>query len=498
MHGEFRPEDVRDALRGAGTDIWEWDLDTDALSEGDLGFERLGYAPGELPRTQTAWSTLIHPDDRARHDETYAAYRRGESPMWECVYRIRARDGRWCHLEERGRFVAWHDDGRPRRMLGTQSDVSERERLRAQAGQAARQLEALAREAPGVLFQFRREPDGRSWFPYASARCEAVTGLPPAALRADAAAMLVAMDRDDRTPMLASIAESARTLAPWRLQFPLRRGDARIVLRGTASPRREADGATLWHGYFEDATELVALELAQQEKLAAEAASRAKTSFLTRISHELRTPLNAVLGFTQLMETDPADPPSEGQRQRLQLVRESGRHLLAMISDLLDLTRAESGQFALQLSPVALAPLVRECEAMLQPSVEAAGVALSADADTSLVVRGDADRLRQVLLNLLDNAVKYNRRGGHVRLSARADAGEALLEVRDDGIGIAADELPLLFDPFWRSPAARRAGEGSGIGLAVTQSLVRAMGGRIEVESRPGVGSRFGVRLPLA
>jgi signal transduction histidine kinase len=498
VSGEFRPEDLRDALSGAGTDIWEWDLDSDALSDSDHGFLSLGYRPGQFAQTQAAWSALIHAEDRAHYDASFAAYRRGETSMWQCVYRIRAQDGGWRHFEERGRFVAWHADGRPRRMLGTQTDVTEREALRGHAAAALQQLADLARETPGMLFQFRREPDGRAWFPYASERCETLLGLTPAALHEDAASMLALLPHEQRAGMLASIQQSAAELGPWRLQFCVHLAGQTRCLRGSASPRREDDGATLWHGHVEDVTELLLLEQAQQERDAAERASRAKTTFLSRISHELRTPLNAVLGFTQLLESDPADPPSAGQRQRLQLVRESGLHLLRMISDLLDLTRAESGEVALQLTPQALAPTARECLAMLAPSAAAAGVVLDAMLDDTLRANVDAARLRQVLLNLLDNAIKYNRRGGRVELGLRRADDEAIFEVRDDGIGISDAELPHLFDPFWRSPSARPAGEGSGIGLAVTRSLVDAMHGRIEVDSTPGQGSCFGVRLPLA
>lgn len=497
MTGELSPEDLRDALSGAGTDIWEWDLDSDALSDSDHGFPSLGYGPGQFAQTQAAWSALIHAEDLTRYNESYAAYRRGETSMWQCVYRIRAQDGSWRHFEERGRFVAWHADGRPRRMLGTQTEVTEREVLRERAAATLQQLADLARETPGMLFQFRRETDGRAWFPYVSERCESLLGLTRAALRQDAACMLALLPREQRAGVLSSIAQSAAELGPWRLQFCVRVAGQTRCLRGSASPRREDDGATLWHGHVEDVTELLLLEQAQQERDAAEQASRAKTAFLSRISHELRTPLNAVLGFTQLLESDPADPPSAGQRQRLRLVRESGQHLLHMISDLLDLTRAESGEVALQLNSQPLAPTARECLAMLAPSAAAAGVMLDGMLDDTLRAQVDAARLRQVLLNLLDNAIKYNRRGGRVALSLRRLDDQAVFEVRDDGIGIAEHEMAHLFDPFWRSPSARPAGEGSGIGLAVTQSLVGAMHGRIEVDSTPGQGSCFSVRLPL-
>ena len=137
---------------------------------------------------------------------------------------------------------------------------------------------------------------------------------------------------------------------------------------------------------------------------------------------------------------------------------------------------------------------------MLQPTAAAEGVALAADTETDagLQVRADPTRLRQVLLNLVGNALKYNRPGGWVRLRLAAHDGQVAVHVQDNGVGIAADELPMLFDPFWRSAETQQRRDGAGIGLAIAQSLVQAMGGRIEVQSTPGAGSLFSVWLPAA
>lgn len=372
-------EQLRAALRSAGTGVWEWVIESDALIDADLGFEQLGYPPGEIEPTQRAWDRLIHPADRDANEAAYQRYLRGERPLYEHRYRIRARSGDWRWFEERGQVVEWHADGRPLRMLGTQTDVT-----------------------------------------------------------------------------------------------------LQMALREAAAEARQR------------------LEHAQREVAAAQAASQAKTAFLSRLSHELRTPLNAVLGFAQLMETDPRDPPTSGQAGRLKVIRESGQHLLQMIGDLLDLSRAEGGAMVLNARALAIPPFARECLDMLQPAAVQAGVSLSADLPAALAVHADPTRLRQVLLNLLGNAVKYNRPGGTVRLGAALRGAEVCLEVQDSGIGIAAEDLPRLFDPFWRSPDAWRSHDGAGIGLAVTQTLVQAMGGRIDVHSEPGVGSVFRVWMPAA
>jgi PAS domain S-box-containing protein len=498
--GIDRVADIRAALRGAGTDVWEWDIDSDILSDTDLGFELLGYDDGEVPRTQAAWVQLIHPDDRDNEQSAYQRHMQGQAPMYESSYRIRAKDGSWRWFEERGRIVEWHPDGRPRRMLGTQSDVTAQRELSQAADAAMQRLERIAQHVPGLLFQFRRTPEGWASFPYISDRCEPLLGVPAAALQADAVAMLRLVDVAQRQQMLDSIATSARSLDPWWLQFSIWRGGVQRWLRGSASPQRGADGALLWHGYMEDVTELIALEQAQRDKAAAEAANRAKTVFLSRISHELRTPLNAVLGFTQLLEMDRSDPLSAGQARRMQRVRESGAHLLQMIGDLLDLTRIESGNFPLAVQAVPLAAALAEAVAMLQPAAVASGVQVSTELAAPVAAQAlsaDPTRLRQVLLNLLGNAIKYNLPGGQVVLAARpADAGSVMLSVSDTGPGIAAADLPRVFEPFFRADAARHASDGAGIGLALSRALVEQMGGQISVVSTPGVGSTFSVLLP--
>lgn len=160
------------------------------MSEGDPGLSQIGFAPRERAWTQADRAERIHPGDRAACDAAFDRYRRGETTIWECVYRILGKDGLWRHVEERGRFVEWHTDGRHRRMMGTQADVTEREQLRADAGGAARRLADWARHVPGMLIQFRREADGHSWFPVASERCFELLGLSTADLRANAESTL--------------------------------------------------------------------------------------------------------------------------------------------------------------------------------------------------------------------------------------------------------------------------------------------------------------------
>ncbi|WP_425257078.1 PAS domain-containing protein [Rubrivivax sp. RP6-9] len=493
---------VQAALAGADTFVWEWDIASDWLSDIDEGLRLLGYPEGSVRQTQEAWNGLIHPDDLAANHAAYLQHARGETEIYESTYRARAADGQWRWLLERGRIVERDPDGTPRRMLGTQSDITERRRLATAARETTERLTHITEHVPGILLQFRLPPDGSAAnFPYISARSQALFGVAPEELLGDARALLNLVDDADRQRVINSVLASARDGTRWRLDFRIHRRDGALRwMRADASPQRQADGSTVWHGYIEDATERRELEHAREQAAVAAAANRAKTEFLSRISHELRTPLNAVLGFTQLMEIDEAEPPGPGQQRRLKLVREAGAHLLQMIGDLLDLTRIESGGMALQLEAVPLRTVVDEALAMLQGSAEKLQITLVLHADEApLPARVDRTRLRQVLLNLVSNAIKYNRAGGRVEVRLeRVDADTVRCSVHDTGVGIAEAELPRVFDPFYRGLQAGTAIEGTGIGLSVTQALVALMGGRITVRSTVGVGSVFTLTLPAA
>jgi PAS domain S-box-containing protein len=233
----------------------------------------------------------------------------------------------------------------------------------------------------------------------------------------------------------------------------------------------------------------------RKAKQAAEKANQAKSEFLSRMSHELRTPLNAILGFAQLIDMG---TPTPRQRQQVEQILKGGRLLLSMINEVLDLARIEAGQVPLSLAPIRIRQLVAEVVDLLRPLAERRGIRLNAaDEDLpDLHVWADEQRLKQVLLNLVSNAVKYNREAGSVALSAEATAqGRVRVRVQDTGPGLAPEQLQRLFNPFDRLGAELTEVEGSGLGLVVSKRLTEAMGGLLEVSSTPGQGASFGVNL---
>ena len=246
---------------------------------------------------------------------------------------------------------------------------------------------------------------------------------------------------------------------------------------------------------LEQLVEARTAELAQARDQAVEA-SRTKSQFLANMSHELRTPLNAIIGYSELMLEEAADRGDEVSTPDLRRIHGAGKHLLALINDILDLSKIEAGQMTVHLERVALAPLLRTALDTVAPTAEKAGIALELDLDPRLgEVHTDAMRLGQVVLNLLSNAVKFTSKGS-VTLSARGDGDTVVLEVRDTGIGIAPDVLPQLFAAFRQADGttARRYG-GTGLGLAISRHFARMLGGDISAESTLGVGSVFRVRI---
>lgn len=278
--------------------------------------------------------------------------------------------------------------------------------------------------------------------------------------------------------------------------------ERRLQLRGQAV-WNEAGRAVRMAGTVFDVTERHQLEEARRQRAVAESASAAKSAFVARMSHELRTPMNAVLGFAQLLEDDAKEPLSPVQRRRLQHISEGGRHLLALMDDMLDTARIELGQLKVTLKPVPLAPLVSEVLALQQESAARQRVTLPIGVSAGVLqvnldVRADPLRLRQVLLNLVSNAIKYNRSGGAVRIAAWRETGQVWLAIEDDGSGFTPEQLAQLFQPYNRLGREHSSVPGVGIGLALTRQLLQLMGGSIEIGNGPGGGCRVLLGLQTA
>ena len=276
----------------------------------------------------------------------------------------------------------------------------------------------------------------------------------------------------------------------------------RLAMRARAEAARlRALNSSLESRVAERTRELrLSLNAADQQARTLDGASKAKTDFLAGMSHELRTPLNAVIGFAELLRLNaPTEPLTRAQGQAVDQILAAGRHLLALIEEVLDLARIESGKLSMSIEAVDPQLVARQVCDSLRPEAEAAGVSLTPPAlSAGSGVVADRTRLRQVLLNLVSNAIKYNRPGGRVWLELDHTPQGVVLSVRDTGVGIPQARMAELFQPFNRLGRETSAVAGTGIGLTVSRKLAEAMDGRLEVVSREGEGSTFTLSLPPA
>lgn len=354
-------------------------------------------------------------------------------------------------------------------------------------------LRQLAEGVDTVFLLLQIEPTA---YLYISPGTAKVLGVGPDELRADPEAVVTHPEDRDRV---------------WRdFVEPTRNGMAaesehRIVLRGGAVRWIRTVSTPVLNPYgpterylitIDDITgRMKAAADLREAELAARSANAAKNVFLSRMSHELRTPLNAVLGFGQLLELELAGTQYEGE---LAQILKGGRHLLNLINDVLDVARIEAGEMSISLEPVSTAELVAESIQLMASMADGADIVLDESPLESWHVVADRQRLRQILLNLVSNAIKYNRVGGTVWVEQQVLGDTVAITVRDDGPGIPQALQDRLFTPFDRLGAEATGIDGTGIGLALTRSLAELMGGTVTAESAPGRGSAFTVTLPRA
>ncbi|MCP5270504.1 MAG: PAS domain-containing protein [Burkholderiaceae bacterium] len=466
--------------------------------------------PAEVVDDARALFERVHPDDRERFVQSHDASTAALTP-WEFEYRVVRADGRveWHHgraTPERqpDGSTVWH---------GHIAPIDERKQVET----ALQRSEHAFRQffEAGLVGMTIAEPDLR-WLGV-NARMAEMLGYTPEELRRLSWADFT--HPDDLPGDEANYARmAAGEIDGYVMDKRYRRKDGSLLECRLAVRCERADDGTLARVFamVEDISdwrraerELQAQRDALEQQVAArtrdlekardaaEQASRAKSEFLSSMSHELRTPLNAILGFGQLLEMD----RDLGARSRghLREVMRAGRHLLRLINEVLDLAQVESGRLVLSPEALALAELVDEVAALTEPLAAPRQVRLHAAVPPALAVRADRLRLKQVLVNLLGNAVKYNREGGEVRITARPMTPDRLrLVVEDDGAGIPASRRSQLFQPFSRLGAELGSVEGTGIGLALSRRLVELMGGRIGVDDAPGGGAAFWVELPSA
>jgi PAS domain S-box-containing protein len=507
------------ALQGADDGLWDYNLETGEVYYSPRWLEMLGYEPDELPGILETWERLMHPEDLKRALENFNDYLEGRAEKYEVENRMHHKDGHWVDVLARA-TLARDAAGRilkPRRLVGTHVDISRRRKTE----ERLRESEFFLQETQriGQVGGWRADPVNNRvmWTEGVYAMVEM-----PLSYRPDLATGLDFYPGESRERVLAALQRTLQTGASFVLQTELRSAkgkDMWVELRGQAH-RYESGAIDYVTGTIQDITarrdaeaelrrlnaELEdrvkertrLLEVANAELLqardAAEQASRAKSEFVANMSHEIRTPLNGVLGMAHI-----GYQTSEGEaRAYFDRIIRSGKLLLGIVNDILDFSKIEAGRLRIEDGVVHLHATLDECAAQVRERARSKGLGLRVCPEPSLPLacRGDALRVGQVLLNLLSNAVKFTEQGV-VTIAAEIQGDTLVLSVADTGIGMSRDEAERIFRPFEQADGTttRRFG-GTGLGLAITQRLVELMGGTITVDTLPGRGSTFEVRLP--
>ncbi len=452
-----------------------------------------GLAAGSPEPTVRDWlKHIIYPSDRARVRKAVANLAQGQVQEFDIDFRLHRPSGELRHV----RFHARADNqGEQGVFVGVMIDETEA-RAAERALHVANERAALAVRSTGLGTW---ELDLRSGTTFWDEQMWRLRGLAPRATPLNADERRDLTHPDDRAAVDAKLAQAIAEASPTYYEFRSRLPDGHWRwLASRSLPQRDEQGRSVGRlGVNWDITDSKNAEDARRERAVAERNSLAKSQFLARMSHELRTPLNAVLGFTQMLQNDGERASAETRKRRLDHIRAAGQHLLSLINDVLDLSSLEGGEVRVQLGPVALGPLVNETLPLVEKLASQRQVTLR-EGSVAGVAQADATRLRQVLLNLLTNAIKYNTEGGSVTVSAEPRAEWVVVRISDTGRGMSDEQLRHVFEPFNRLGLEQEDIEGTGIGLAIVKALVERMGGSVHVDSTPGVGSVFELRLPLA
>jgi len=452
-----------------------------------------GVEPGEAVQNRRLLAHFRHPEDQERVDAELTIAARERRPL-TTEFRIVRADGsqRWVQQIS----VPAGTPGDEQIRIGVMIDITERKQAELALAQSG-ELWKRALEGTGDGVWDWHVQEGRELL---SPACKALYGFAPDELPDTPDALDSRTHPEDLEAMrIAREAHFAGQTPIYINEHRVRCQDGSwkwILSRGMVLTR-DAQGRPLrMVGTHTDITLRKQADALRAERDRAAAADVAKSQFLSRVSHELRTPLNAVLGFTQLLQLEPGD--GERQRQWIAQVLSSGRHLLALMDDVLDLSSAQTGQLAMSTELLPLRGPLDEALGMLAAAAAAAQVSLHDDSREAppCSVRADRRRLLQVLSNLIGNGIKYNHPQGWVRLQVEACVGWVSIHISDSGPGLDALQQARLFQPFERLGAQRGPVAGTGLGLALSRELVEAMGGSITVRSEGGAGATFTINLP--
>ena len=482
------------AARAARVGIWTTTVSSDDTDWNAQMFELFDWPASARPPTLAEWTGgCLHPADRDRIHKLALDYMKEDRKPFEAEFRTIRRDGtsRWIVMRADVDRVPTGQ----RRLLGVALDVTEHHEALAALREASERAVLITRHAGIGTWEADLQGAPERW----DAQMFHLRGLPASNMAPNREERMALVHPDDVPLLFDSREDNVKANLPGAYEFRVRLPDGGYRwLASRSAVVHDEQGIPLRRvGVNWDITESKNADIARRQAELAEREIQAKSQFLSRMSHELRTPLNAVLGFTQLLQIEASQAAAPSQLAKLGHIRSAGEHLLSLINDVLDLSSLESGELKLQLQPVDMATLIAQSLPLVESLAARHEVTIRTQALEGIAL-ADPKRVRQVLINLFSNAIKYNRRSGQVLVESRIEGSRVVLTVGDTGRGLAPDQIAQLFEPFNRLGVESEGIEGTGIGLTIVKALVEGMGGTVAVSSRRGQGTVFEVALPLA
>lgn len=490
-------------IEGNKLGTWQWNVQTGETIFNEQWANLIGYTLEEIsPINIETWRHLTHPDDLKISESLLDIHFKGKSDSYSFETRLKHKNGAWVWILDRGKVHTWDQDGKPLLMSGTHLDISTLKDTEKELSIKKQRLVSILEGTNVGTWEWNIQT-GETIFNdrWANIIGYTLDEISPTSIETW---MKFAHPDDLRISgeLLKKhfIGETDYYTFESRMQH--KDGDWVWVLdRGKVHEWDAYGKPLLMSGTHQDITESKkAEEELRKTKHEAEKANHAKSEFLSRMSHELRTPLNSILGFAQIMEMGELNPK---QKKGVNHILKSGRHLLDLINEVLDISSIEAGRITLSPELVQLSKIISEILEIVSPQADKHQIVLRFENSNAerLFIRSDRQRLRQVLLNLINNAIKYNKAGGSVVIKTELRPGSILglirISITDTGFGISHEDIPKLFIPFERLGAVKTKTEGTGLGLSVVKRLMEAMGGNLGVDSTPGVGSTFWIELPL-
>jgi len=485
------------AARAGGVGVWDYDIINNVLVWDDRMYELYGIKKKEFIGVYEAWQNGVHPDDKERGDKEIRMAILGEKEF-DTEFRVSWPDGS-VHIIRALAIVQRDNSGNALRMIGTNWDITKYKQAEEKVRAKDIEFRKLSKNAPGLIFQFTRRPNGTYYVPIASEGIRDMFGCSPEDVLDDFTPIGRVICPEDSARVIGDIEYSAKHMTyftcEFRVQIP---GKAIQWIYSRSTPEKLADGSITWYGFNTDITERKRAELELfQAKEKAEESDRLKSAFLANMSHEIRTPMNGILGFAQLLK----EPNLTGEEQQayIKIIERSGKRMLNIINDIVDISKIESGQMQVSMSEINISDQMQFVYSFFKPEVERKGMLLLLRNSLPLkeaIIRSDREKLYAILTNLVGNALKYTNTGS-IEMGVEKKGRYLEFFVKDTGVGVPETKKELIFLRFRQgNDLTSHFTEGTGLGLSISKAYVELLGGKIWLESELGKGSSFYFTIP--